>query len=181
MVVVLHLPKLGEPSCPFHAVGTQIRMSSGGVGEAVGELPPPSCITAGGQGTRGQGGGSPWPWGLGKPLQAVLGTGWGVRGWPWGCSEGMRALCPCARSPQLPPAAVPGAQGSIQYCKKFYFLYILLLYLQALNFSKIKALKRCALGCELGSACGTRLTLLRELGPPSAKRGPGAAAAVCSG
>lgn len=40
MVVVLHLPKLGEPSCPFHAVGTQIRMSSGGVGEAVGELPP---------------------------------------------------------------------------------------------------------------------------------------------
>lgn len=54
MVVVLHLPKLGEPSCPFHAVGTQIRMSSGGVGEAVGELCPPSCITAGGQGTRGQ-------------------------------------------------------------------------------------------------------------------------------
>lgn len=71
MVGVLHLPELVEPSCLFHAVGTQTRMSNGGVGEAVGELPLPSCITAGGQGTRGQGEGSPWLWGLGKPLQAV--------------------------------------------------------------------------------------------------------------
>lgn len=55
-----------------------------------------------------------------------------------------------------------------------------MLYLQALTFSRIKALKRRAVGCELGSACGARLTLLRELGPPSAQPGPGAAAAVCS-
>lgn len=71
VVVVLHLTELGEPSCPFLAVGKQTWMSSGGVGEAVGELLPPSCITAAGQGTRGQRGGFPWLWGLGKPLQAV--------------------------------------------------------------------------------------------------------------
>lgn len=174
------LTKIGGALLPFpcsgHTDTDEQWRGGGGSGRAV----PPKLHHSWWAGNQRAGGGSPWPWGLGKPLQAVFGTGWGVRGWPWGCSEGMRALCPCARLPQLPPAAVLGAQGSIQYCKKFYFLYILLLYLQALTFSKIKALKRRALGCELGSACGTRLTPLRELGPPSAKRSPAAAAAVCS-
>lgn len=79
------------------------------------------------------------------------------------------ARCSCLQPQSLEP------KGNIQYCKKiFIFLYILLLYLQALTFSEIKALKRRAVGCELGCACGPRLTLLRELGPLSAKRGPGA-------
>ena len=56
-----------------------------------------------------------------------------------------RAPCPRARL-WLPPAAVTVALGSNQYCKKFYFLYILLLYLQALTFCRIKALKRRGLG-----------------------------------
>lgn len=44
MVVVLYLPKWGEPYCRFHAVGMQTPMSKEGDGEAVGELPAPSSI-----------------------------------------------------------------------------------------------------------------------------------------
>lgn len=62
--------RTGGALLPFPCNG-QTQMSSGGVVEAVAELLPPSCITAGRQGTRGQRGGSLWLWGLDKPLQAV--------------------------------------------------------------------------------------------------------------
>lgn len=47
MVVVLYLPKWGERSRPFHAVGMQTPTSKEGEGEAVGELPAPPAPAPG--------------------------------------------------------------------------------------------------------------------------------------
>lgn len=117
--LVLHLTELGEPSCPFHAVGKQTQMSSGEVREAVAELLPPSCITASGQRTRGQGE-DPRGCGVWASPSRLCGSRKGGLWLTLGLLKGNEGPLP----PLLAHCLLPQSPAAFQYCKKILFFCI---------------------------------------------------------